>query len=179
VQVALVYNDALDAYDLGENHPLRPERVSGTIALLGELGMLDEDVVMVPPRAATDEELLRVHSPGYLHAVRNAGPTAGLEAFAHGFDGPDSPVFPHMHEASALVAGAGIVATRVVLDGTFTRSFSIAGGLHHAHRDRTAGFCVYNDVAVAIADALAHQPDLRIAYIDIDAHHGDGVQEAF
>jgi len=155
VPVALIYDSGLDAYDLGEHHPLRSERVTGTI------------------------ELLRVHTAEYLHAVRHAGPPVSAEAFAHGFDSPDNPVFAGMHEVSALIAGAGIVAMRAVLGGDFCRSFSIAGGLHHAHRDRAAGFCVYNDVAVAIADALAHDPTLRIAYIDIDAHHGDGVQEAF
>ncbi len=84
-----------------------------------------------------------------------------------------------MHAVSALIAGGTIRALDGVLGGEFRRAFNPAGGLHHAHRDRAAGFCVYNDCAIAIARATARQPGLRVAYVDIDAHHGDGVQEAF
>ena len=91
----------------------------------------------------------------------------------------DDPPFAGMHDASALVCGSSVQALAMVLDGRARRTFSIAGGLHHAHRSRAAGFCVYNDPAVAIAEARRANPDLRVLYIDIDAHHGDGVQEAF
>jgi acetoin utilization protein AcuC len=93
--------------------------------------------------------------------------------------GEDTPAFKGMHDASALVCGATIAAVAAVTSGRFERAFSPAGGLHHAHRDRAAGFCVYNDCAVAIAAALDADPSLRVVYLDIDAHHGDGVQEAF
>ena len=84
-----------------------------------------------------------------------------------------------MHEASLLVCGGTAAGLDAVLDGGYLRTFSVAGGLHHAHRDRAAGFCVYNDPAVAIARATRDRPGLRVAYVDIDAHHGDGVEEAF
>src|SRR5690606_4082482 len=91
----------------------------------------------------------------------------------------DTPAFPAMHEAAAMVAGGTIAAMDAVLSGRLTRAFNPAGGMHHAHRERVAGFCVYNDCAVAIAHAAARNPGLRVAYVDIDAHHGDGVEEAF
>jgi acetoin utilization protein AcuC len=134
---------------------------------------------IIEPRPASDRELMLVHSSGYIEAVVEASDWGtGLHA-GSGLGTEDNPIFPGMHRISALVCGASIVALEEVLSGRRTRSFSIAGGLHHAHRSRAAGFCVYNDAAVAIAVARAAKPELRVLYIDIDAHHGDGVQEAF
>jgi len=98
---------------------------------------------------------------------------------SHGLGTADNPVFEGMHEVSALIVGGGIEGIAAVLDGRCRRTFNIAGGLHHAQRDRASGFCVYNDPAVAIAWALRENPDARVAYVDVDAHHGDGVQNAF
>ncbi|MBN2823341.1 MAG: acetoin utilization protein AcuC [Coriobacteriia bacterium] len=179
MQIALVYDSRLSRYDLGPHHPLRPERVSRSVELMSAFGLLNTAIRTIPSRLALDEELQLFHTPGYVRAVRDADTAERSMLLAHGLGTADNPVFPGVHEAAALVAGAGIVAMREVLDGVTPRSFSIAGGLHHAHANRAAGFCVYNDVAVAIADALSRNLRLRIAYIDIDAHHGDGVQEAF
>jgi acetoin utilization protein AcuC len=96
----------------------------------------------------------------------------------HGLNTPDNPVFPHMHDASALVAGATLRAAEAVWRGETRSAVSIAGGLHHAMPDRASGFCVYNDPAVAIAHLLAMGAE-RIGYVDVDVHHGDGVQEIF
>ena len=96
-----------------------------------------------------------------------------------GINTGDTPAFPAMHEAAALAAGATTRALSDVVSGACVRAFSPAGGLHHAHRDRAAGFCVYNDLVVAIEVATRAHPGLRVAYVDLDAHHGDGVQEAF
>lgn len=179
MRTALVYDTDLGAYDLGPQHPLRPERVTRSVDLMSTYGLLGHAIEKLPPRLASDAELLRVHTHEYLCAVKNAGASPGHFFPTHGLGTPDTPVFAGMHEASALVAGAGIVAVEAVVSGHYRRTFSIAGGLHHAHRDYAAGFCVYNDVAVAIAHALERDPGLRVAYLDIDAHHGDGVQEAF
>jgi acetoin utilization protein AcuC len=114
--------------------------------------------------------------PSYLTAVKSAP----HEPFGvgHGLGTPDNPVFFGMHEASALIAGGSLLAARAIAEGRARRAVNIAGGLHHAMADRAAGFCVYNDCSVAIAWLLAQGYE-RIAYVDVDVHHGDGVQAAF
>ncbi|HZM75150.1 MAG TPA: hypothetical protein VFC19_05460, partial [Candidatus Limnocylindrales bacterium] len=172
----VVWSDALLKYDLGD-HPLDPVRVELTMALARELGVLSRPGVTVrAPVAATDEELLRVHRRDYLDAVRIAPDDPFFRGY--GLNTPDNPVFDHMHEISALVCGATLAAGRAVWSGEAVRAVSVSGGLHHAMAARASGFCVYNDPAVAIADLLASGAK-RIAYVDIDVHHGDGVQEIF
>ncbi|MGH7483240.1 MAG: acetoin utilization protein AcuC [Longimicrobiales bacterium] len=175
----LVYSPALAAYAFPEGHPLAPIRLIRTIELIRALELAD-DADFVEPRPATDEELARVHAPDYIAAVRRlsepgAQSAAGLE---WGIGTGDVPVVEDMHEAAALVAGATLRAAELVMGGHATRAFQPAGGLHHAHRARAAGFCVYNDLAVAIA-WLREAHDARVLYVDYDAHHGDGVQELF
>lgn len=175
---ALMWDPALAAYDLGEGHPLNPLRLTLTVELMSEFGLLAPDTVL-SPRAATEAELLLVHSIGYIEAVREASDWgAGLRQ-GMGLGTEDNPIYPGMHDIAALTCGAAIVGIEEVLAGRRRRTFSIAGGMHHAHRGRAAGFSVYNDAAVGIAAALQHAPGLKVLYIDIDAHHGDGVQEAF
>jgi acetoin utilization protein AcuC len=181
VEVALVYSPDLDAYRLPGGHPLRPERVSLAVALMRAYGLVRPDALRpVEPTPASDADLLRVHDAAYVDFIRRVSRTGEVERPERGI-GPleDTRPFVGMHEASTLIAGATKLALELVLGGSFTRAFAPAGGLHHARRDRASGFCVYNDVAVAIASALAENPDLRVAYIDIDAHHSDGVQAAF
>jgi acetoin utilization protein AcuC len=177
----VVWTDELLGYDLGD-HPLNPVRVELTLALARELGILDRShVTVVVPQPADDATLTRVHTPAYLEAVRAAPRdhvpfSANLEQW--GLGTPDNPIFERMHEASALVAGATVRAAEAVWSGEARRAVNIAGGLHHAMPDKASGFCVYNDPAVAIARLL----DLgaqRVAYVDIDVHHGDGVQAMF
>lgn len=173
--VAVVWDEELLGYDLGGSHPLDPIRLDLTIRLASELGVLD-GVPLQAPVAAPDEELLRVHDAEYLRAVRAAPGTA--QDGRHGLGTPDNPVFERMHEASALVVGGSLVAARQIASGAARRAVNIAGGLHHAMRGHAAGFCVYNDCAVAISWLLDNGFE-RIAYLDIDVHHGDGVQAAF
>jgi acetoin utilization protein AcuC len=123
---------------------------------------------------ATDEELHTEHSDDYVAAVKHA--SRGY--VGHGLGTPDNPVFRRMHEASALVAGGSLRAADEILTGRAARAVNIAGGLHHAMRDHASGFCVYNDCALAIRRLLDGGVS-RVAYVDIDVHHGDGVQEAF
>ncbi|AGL20228.1 acetoin utilization protein AcuC [Actinoplanes sp. N902-109] len=173
---AVVWDEALLCYDMGD-HPLNPVRVELTIALARQLGVLDRPGVrMIKPTPADDAALTRVHRPDYLDAVRHAP----LDPFFRGWglNTPDNPVFDDMHEASAWICGASIAAAEAVWSGATTRAVNVAGGLHHAMAARASGFCVYNDPAVAIA-RLLDQGAERIAYVDIDVHHGDGVQAAF
>ncbi|QRP44071.1 acetoin utilization protein AcuC [Amycolatopsis sp. FDAARGOS 1241] len=172
---AVLWDAALLGYDLGGEHPFNPVRLELTVRLATELGVL-QGVELLVPTAAGDEELLRIHAPEYLAAVKEA-PLVGWDV-GHGLGTADNPVFAGMHEASALVVGSTLLAARKIADGEVKRAVNIAGGLHHAMRDHASGFCVYNDCAVAISWLLDHGFD-RIAYLDTDVHHGDGVQKAF
>ncbi|MFC8618762.1 acetoin utilization protein AcuC [Micromonospora purpureochromogenes] len=172
----VVWDEALLAYDMGE-HPLNPVRVELTMALARELGVLDRPGVrLVRPTPADDALLTRVHQPDYLDAVR-AAPRDPLFA-GYGLGTSDNPVFDGMHDSSALIAGASVAAAEAVWRGEARRAVNVAGGLHHAMPDRAAGFCVYNDPAVAVARLLDLGAE-RVAYVDVDVHHGDGVQEMF
>ncbi|MFD4194397.1 acetoin utilization protein AcuC [Amycolatopsis thermoflava] len=175
MQPAVVWDPALLGYDLGGEHPFNPVRLDLTVRLATELGVLD-GVELLVPEPATDTELYRIHAEEYLAAVKLA-PTAGWDV-GHGLGTADNPVFSDMHDASALVVGSTLLGARKIADGEARRAVNIAGGLHHAMRDHAAGFCVYNDCAVAISWLLDHGFD-RIAYVDTDVHHGDGVQAAF
>jgi acetoin utilization protein AcuC len=193
----VAWDDELARYDFGPGHPMAPLRVKLTIELARAFGILDLDGVSVrAPRPATDAEIALVHDPGYIEVVRRAGHRAaeavgarapggagspdGLRRMAlmFGLGTEDDPVFPRMHEASALAVGATLAAARAVWSGEAAHGANIAGGLHHAMRSNAAGFCVYNDPAIAIA-WLLEQGAERVAYVDIDVHHGDGVQAAF
>ncbi len=179
-RVALVWDDALASYSFGEGHPLAPVRVELTVALIHELRLVDGTrVVEVRPPAIDDAQLLRLHRPEFLEAVRkvSADPTIRAD-WAHGLGPGDNPVFPGMHDASKLVCAASQEAARLVWEGEADHAFNPAGGLHHAMPDRAAGFCVYNDPAVAIDWLLEHGAE-RVCYVDVDVHHGDGVEEMF
>ncbi len=168
------WDDRLTSYDFGPQHPMNPIRVDLTMALARELGVLDAPGVSVKGFEPADDALLRlVHDADYLDAVRREE----LDV-ARGLGLDDNPVFPGMHDASALVAGASVAAARAVWTGEARHAANIAGGLHHAMRGAASGFCVYNDPAIAIA-WLLEQGAQRVAYVDVDVHHGDGVQAAF
>jgi acetoin utilization protein AcuC len=168
------WDDRLTSYDFGPEHPMNPVRVDLTMALARELGVLDTPGVTVAGCEPADDELLRlVHDPAYIEAVRRER----LDV-ARGLGLADNPVFPGMHDASALVVGATVAAARAVWTGESAHAANVAGGLHHAMRGAAAGFCVYNDPAIAIA-WLLEQGARKVAYVDVDVHHGDGVQAAF
>jgi len=176
--LTLVWDERLTGYDFGPGHPLAPVRVELTMALARELGVLARpEVSMLEPKPAEEAELQLVHDRDYIDAVRQAG-RDGRPNGRYGLGTPDNPVFAGMHEASALVAGATLAAARAVWHGEAGHGANIAGGLHHAMRRAASGFCVYNDPAIAISWMLA-QGAQRIAYVDVDVHHGDGVQAAF
>jgi acetoin utilization protein AcuC len=179
LRVHLVYSPEFLSYDHGPQHPLRPVRVRLTRELIAAYGLIDGDTVEeVPTRVASDEELRLVHTERYLDAVRRAGSGEPGEWWRFGFGPGDNPIFPQMHEASARVAGASLVAAEAVVSGRAEHSFNPAGGLHHAMPERASGFCVYDDPAIAIAWMLEQGVE-RVAYVDVDVHHGDGPQAIF
>ena len=174
----VTWDEALTRYDFGPGHPFDPVRLRLTMALASELGVLSSPAVtMVSPSPATDDSLATVHDEDYIEAVRRAGQTLAPD-LRYGLGTADDPVFAGMHEAAALVVGATTAAARAVWSGDAAHAVSIAGGHHHAMRASASGFCVYNDLAVAIKWLLAAGAE-RVAYVDLDVHHGDGVQAAF
>ncbi len=187
----VAWGERLTDYHFGPGHPLAPVRVELTMRLAHEFGLWTKPgVTVAAPAPATGAELELVHDARYIEAVRTVSRWAedlgarGLEAYqlryarVFGLGTGDQPVFPGMHEASALVTGATLAAARAVWSGTAGHGVSIAGGMHHAMAARASGFGVYNDPAIAIAWLLGHGAE-RNAYVDIDPHHGDRVEAAF
>ncbi len=180
----VVWDEVFTSYDFGPSHPLRPLRLELTMALAGQLGVLDRPGVTVrPPVSAGDDLLELVHDPLYVASVKQApDDLTGRLSRRYGLGTGDNPIFPRMHEAAALVTGATVDAARAVwagpAGGGAQHAVNLSGGLHHAMRDHASGFCVYDDPAVAIAWLLS-QGATRVAYVDVDVHHGDGVEAAF
>jgi acetoin utilization protein AcuC len=168
----VIYGPASLDYDFGPEHPLTPRRFGPSIELLRSVGASE----FLAPRMATDAELRRLHTADYIHTVRSFDhhplrpPEAGI--------GPgDCPPFDGIHEASATVAGGSIDAIDRILAGEVEHAFHPGGGLHHAMAYRASGFCIYNDVALAVA--RARDAGHRVLYVDLDVHHGDGTQALF
>jgi acetoin utilization protein AcuC len=173
------YGDDAPWYDHGPQHPLRPARVLLTRALIHAYGLIDDQRIReTPARYATDDELGLAHTEEYIDAVRRAGRGERGDWWRFGFGPGDNPIFPQMHEASARVVGASLAAAEAVHSGRAEHAFNPAGGLHHAMPDRASGFCVYDDPAVAIRWLLERGVE-RVAYVDVDVHHGDGPQAIF
>ena len=164
-------------YDLGGHHPLHPLRWELTWLLARSLGVIDGFEVAAPEPAET-QTLSLVHTAGYIDAVRRASRPGFGFSVGHGLGTPDNPIFPGMHDAAALIAGASVDAARAIAHREVDRAVNFCGGLHHAMADHASGFCVYNDAALGIA-VLLEEGVRRVAYVDVDAHHGDGVQAAF
>ncbi|MGW6279074.1 acetoin utilization protein AcuC [Kribbella sp. NPDC055071] len=176
-EAMLVFDEGLTAYDFGRGHPMSPIRVQLTIRLATALGVLDE-LKVVPAPTADDALLETVHTAEYVAAVKRASADPEISDLAHGLGDHDTYNFPNMHEVSAHIVGASVEAARAVWEGDVLHAANIAGGLHHAMPNRASGFCVYNDPAIAIQWLLDHGAE-RVAYVDVDVHHGDGVQTAF
>ncbi len=174
--VAVVWDDALLGYTLGGDHPLHPVRLDLTMRLADGLGVLASSRLdVVRPTPAGTDLLTLVHDPAYLEAVRRA-PTDPDERY--GLGTADNPVFEGMYEAAALITGGSVQAAELVHSGRAQHAVNISGGLHHAMPDRASGFCLFNDAAIAIRWLLGQGYE-RIAYVDLDVHHGDGVQTVF
>lgn len=177
---ALVWNDDDLAYDFGPDHPLKPIRVHLTVDLIRACGLdRGQGVVTLPRAAYSVDDVLDLHTEDYVRTVMRLSadphPAGDLR---YGLGPGDTPVFAGMHQASLEVCGASVAAARAVWQGDVVHAFNPAGGLHHAMPDRAAGFCVYDDPAAAIRWLLDNGAQ-RIAYVDVDTHHGDGVQAFF
>ncbi len=174
----LVRSDALLGYRFGPDHPFNPMRLAMTFDLIDAMEINAGSVLA--PRPATRAELETAHWTLYIDAVRRLSEPGqdswGAEKFGLGTD--DNPIFPGMHDAASLAVGGTVVAAEQLLEGTALHALNLAGGLHHAQFGHASGFCVYNDVVVAIRQIRALR-GWRVFYLDLDAHHGDGVQAAF
>ncbi len=170
---SLIYRPEYADYSFGDDHPFSPLRARMTLDLLESLG---HHVHAVAPQAARREDLLTVHDDYYVDHVEalSAGRTVA-DAKSYGLDTPDTPAFPGMDEAARWHVGGTLLGARQILEGTEKRVLQLGGGLHHARRNFASGFCVYNDLAIAIQSLTRR--GLWVAYIDIDVHHGDGVQQ--
>jgi acetoin utilization protein AcuC len=167
----LVFGPRSESYDFGPGHPLTPRRFGPGIDLLRTLGAEPG----LAPEPAKDKDLRLCHTAAYLEAVKafSANPF-GTDASSGIGEGGDDPPFAGMHDAGAMVAGGSLRAMEAILGGDEEHAFHPGGGLHHAMADRASGFCIYNDPALAIA--RARRDGLRVLYVDLDVHHGDGVQ---
>src|SRR5215472_8756151 len=181
-EVALVYGDALMKHHLSDHHPLQPIRVKLAVELIKSTGLI-ERAHLLPPRPATIEELELVHSREYIGLVRKLSDPAqrrdvSAEAIDDaGFASADNPISNELHDGTSLVVGASLTAAEAIARAAALHAFSPSGGLHHAHRSRASGFCTYNDAAVACM--WFKQQGHRVAYVDVDVHHGDGVEDIF
>jgi acetoin utilization protein AcuC len=177
--VQVVWDDELTGYDFGPSHPLNPIRLDLTIRLARALGVLDlPNVTLVSPDVAGDDLIASVHTRDYIEAVHLAAADPDTPNLRYGLGTEDNPCFPAMHEASARVVAGTVAAALGVWRGEAEHGVNISGGLHHAMPANASGFCVYNDVAAGVR-ALLDAGAERVAYVDIDVHHGDGVQTVF
>ncbi len=179
MKTAFIYSDSFSDFDYGTSHPLRTFRLKLTYELIKAYGLHSHpDLKFFEAEPARDEDLLMFHQKDYLdvlNAVNSGAPVAA--AAAYGLGPGDNPVFKGLLDWSRLVTGASLQAASLVESGEAEIAFSIAGGLHHARSSQASGFCYVNDPVIAIMSLLKKRRS--VAYIDIDAHHGDGVQEAF
>ncbi len=178
-QAHIVWDDYFTGYNFGEGHPMSPVRLDLTARLCRGFGLFDDSQVeVVMPDPATDEALARIHSEAYVAAVRQASKDPGAAQTSFGLGTDDDPAFRGIHEVSARIAEGSRLVAEAVWTGSTSHGVNFTGGLHHAMPDRAAGFCIYNDAGLAIDWLLRHGAE-RVAYIDVDAHHGDGVERIF
>ncbi|WP_083372716.1 acetoin utilization protein AcuC [Paraoerskovia marina] len=177
-QVQVLWSPDFLQYDFGPGHPMAPTRLDLTVDLVRSLGITEADGVdVVEPVSADDATIARVHDVAYIQAVRAAA--AGEEPdLSVGLGTVDDPVFPDIHVAAARIFGASWDAAGAVWSGRTQHAVNVAGGMHHAMPGAASGFCVYNDAVAAIRRLLDDGAE-RVAYVDLDAHHGDGVETAF
>jgi acetoin utilization protein AcuC len=171
--VCLYSGEALGRYHFGEDHPFGPARLPAFLAEFGRRG-LQGRVGMRDPVQATAVQIALFHDQAYIDRVMDAS-RSGTGFLDYG----DTPAFSGVFEAAAHVVGSVLDAAGGIMAGEFRRAFVPIAGLHHARRERAAGFCVFNDCGVLIEYLLREHGLKRVAYVDIDAHHGDGVYYAF
>ena len=178
-KAAFVYEDAMSRHVLSETHPMRPVRLRYTYELADAYGLFEpERSSLVAPRPATVEEVTTFHTPEYIRAVERVGQgDFSVNPLEFNIGPGDNPGYDGMYDAAMLSTGGSMRCVDLLLDGGCDAAFNISGGLHHAMPGYAYGFCVFNDPVIAVKDMLRR--GLRVAYVDIDCHHGDGVQYAF
>jgi acetoin utilization protein AcuC len=175
----LIWDESFSAYDFGPGHPMAPIRLLLTSMLTRDLGLLEQaGVRVVGAEPAADDVLHLVHSPEFVAAVKAASGENPMINIGAGLGTADVPIFRDMHEASARIAAGSRDVALAVWNGEAAHGVNFAGGLHHAMAGHASGFCVYNDAAIAI-QALLDAGAERVAYVDVDVHHGDGVERIF
>jgi acetoin utilization protein AcuC len=173
--LGIVYSDAFQEYNFGPTHPLKPTRLKLTYELMRSVNLLaSPNVTVSEPREASSDELRLFHDEDYVNLIHEVSKSG--EGF---LDLGDTPVFKGCYEASALAAGASLKAVDMVMSGQVTHAMNISGGLHHAHPNRASGFCIFNDPAISIVYLKKKYSLERVLYLDVDAHHGDGVMYGF
>lgn len=178
-KAVFVNSESLGNYSFGPEHPFKPERIRRTYELCRSRGLFDAPAVGVMEVEEPEEGVLkRFHTRGYIEALKRAdtGMDVDVDMLHHGLGTAENPVFKGVYRFAELSATATLAAARLVADGVDT-AFNPVGGFHHAYRDRASGFCYVNDIAIAIDELLGK--NLKVAYVDIDAHHGDAVQDAY
>lgn len=174
-----IYNHEQLPYEFSKEHPFSPLRQVLTVDLLRSLGAISDDD-MIHSKSASDEQICLFHDHSFMEAVKHAGTESlgngSLEKYGLGTE--DTPVFKDMHLAASNLVGGTIRAAHEVMEGRVLHAAHLGGGLHHGFRGKASGFCIYNDTAIAIR-YLRERYDVKVLYIDTDAHHGDGVQWAF
>lgn len=179
--VRVVWEDSFTQYDFGDSHPMNPVRLDLTTRLARALGVFDlphVEMVGIGDEPDIDGFLQTVHTPDFIAAVKAASADPGHADEAFGLGTEDDPAFLGMHEVSALISTATRDLCRAVWTGEIDHGVNYCGGLHHAMADRAAGFCIYNDAALGIQWLLDNGVE-RVAYVDVDVHHGDGVEQIF
>ena len=175
----VVWDDVLTQYNFGEGHPMAPLRLELTARLCEAFGIFERPgVEVVAPSVASDELLATVHDPAYIESVKAASIDPSHADPLRGLGTDDDPAFLGMHDASARIAQGTQLVCEAVWRGEAQHGVNFCGGMHHAMADRAAGFCIYNDIAVGIQWLLDNGAE-RVAYVDVDVHHGDGVEAIF
>ncbi|MGX1854342.1 acetoin utilization protein AcuC [Streptomyces sp. NBC_01456] len=174
----LMWDEAVTGYDFGSGHPMDPVRLALTMRLVEAFELDRGPLEVVAAKPAGDSTLRLVHREDYIGAVRRASADPAAADLSYGLGTADDPAFKGMHEASALIAGQSVGAAEAVWRGDVAHAVNFAGGLHHGMPGGAAGFCIYNDASLAVARLLELGAE-RVAYVDVDVHHGDGVQATF
>ncbi len=178
MKTAFVYTDRYFDYNYGRSHPLKIERLKLTFDLCKAFQLFDlNQTALIEGAPATESEVMRFHTPAYVEVLKEANGGLLHRLYTHGLGPGDNPIFPGVWNWSLLHTGSSLQCARLVSDKKVRIAFNIAGGLHHALADRASGFCYVNDPVLVICHFL--DQGQRVLYVDIDAHHGDGVQWAF
>ncbi|GAE32401.1 acetoin utilization protein AcuC [Halalkalibacter hemicellulosilyticus] len=172
-----IYSSKQLGYRFNEDHPFNHIRLESTFDLLQQMDAIHMNDV-IPPRIASDEEIALIHQEDYIAAVKKASKGELKIGEPFGLGTEDTPIFPDMHNAAALIVGGTLQAVDEVMEGRAQHALHLGGGLHHGFRGKASGFCIYNDSSIAIEYMRKHY-QARVLYVDTDAHHGDGVQWTF